>query len=264
MAEFITSTGVVYYEDVAPTTPAANPPESVLLLHNFMSTGRTAWGAIADTLVAQRYRVIVPDLPGHGRSRGYPPHFNYADIAGQIAALVAALGLERPHLAGCSAGGAIAMRLVEDELVDATTLTLVSSSYSTNPTTTGLAIDTRPEAYRAGAGWLEATAKLHDPSQGEGYFANTLLPAYRALTPATALDLPLHALPAWTIPVCLIHGAEDEIFPVAIAEQMYVALPDSELHIIPRQGHALIFRQSRKVGEILQDFLARHALTTAH
>jgi pimeloyl-ACP methyl ester carboxylesterase len=236
----------------------AQAHDVVLLLHNFMSTGRTAWGKIADELAAD-YRVILPDLPGHGRSMGFPPAFDHRKMAMQIADLVQSLGLFTLHVAGCSAGGTLAEWMVADELLDVRTLTLVSSSYSTNPTTTGLPIDTRPEAYRAGGNWLEVTAKLHDTSQGDGYFERVLLPGYRALTPAMSIDLPLDSLSTWELPVCIIHGEEDEIFPVVLAEQMHATLPNSELHVIPRQSHSLIFRKSRQVAKIMQDFLAMHS-----
>jgi 3-oxoadipate enol-lactonase len=254
MPEFTTDTGSIFYEDLGPESPRA----TVLLLHNFMSTGRTAWGSIADTL-AQEYRVILPDLPGHGRSIGFPPNFEHRAMAGQIAALMESLDLFAAHVGGCSAGGSVAQWLVAEELLDVQSLTLVSTSYSTSTETTGIAIDTRPEAYRAGGNWLEVTAKLHDPHQGEGYFADTLLPGYRAMNPKRSIDLPLETLAAWDLPVCIIHGEEDEIFPVALAEQMHATLPNSELHIIPRQFHSLIFRKSRQVGEIIHEFLEKQS-----
>lgn len=251
MPEFTTSTGTIFYEEFGPEQAPA-----VLLLHNFMSTGRTAWGNIA-TELAHEYRVILPDLPGHGRSVGFPPHFDHRQMAVQIAGLVQDRRLFRLHVGGCSAGGAIAEWLVVEELLDVRTLTLVSSTYSTNPASTGEPIETRPEAYRAGGNWLEVTAKLHDVHQGDGYFERELLPGYRALTPATTIDLPLPSLATWEQPVCIIHGEEDEIFPAALAKQMHATLPNSELHILPRQSHSLIFRQSRKVAEIMQTFLAK-------
>jgi pimeloyl-ACP methyl ester carboxylesterase len=253
MPEFVTTTGKIFYEEFGPQHPQA----TLLLLHNFMSTGRTAWGNIAGEL-AQHYRVILPDLPGHGRSLGYPPHFEHRAMALQLAALMESLESFGAHLGGCSAGGTLAEWMAAEELLDVLTMTLVSTTYSVSPETTGLPIDTRPEAYRAGGDWLEATAKLHDIHQGEGYFERVLLPGYRALTPERSIDLPIATLAAWEFPVCLIHGEEDEIFPVAIAGQMHAALPNSELHIIPRQSHSLIFRKSRQVAEIMRDFLAKH------
>lgn len=251
MSEFETATGTIFYEDLGPRE--ARP---LLLLHNFMSTGRTAWGRIADELAAE-YRVILPDLPGHGRSIGFPPNFDHRLMAQQIAAMMEALDLFTPHVAGCSAGGTLAQWMVAEELLDVQTMTLVSTSYSVNSETVGMPLDTSPEAYHAGENWLELTAKLHDPYQGDGYFERDLLPGYRALTPKTSIDLSLETLATWELPVCIIHGEEDEIFPVAIAEQMHAALPNSELHIIPRQYHSLIFRKSRQVAEIMRSFLAK-------
>jgi pimeloyl-ACP methyl ester carboxylesterase len=253
MPEFTTSTGTIFYEELGPDAPRA----TVLLLHNFMSTGRTAWGNIADEL-ARDYRVILPDLPGHGRSVGFPPHFDHRAMAKQVAALMESLNLFAAHVGGCSAGGTLAQIMVAEELVDVQSLTLVSTSYSVNPEKTGIPIDIRPEAYRAGGNWLEVTGRLHDVHQGEGYFDGTLLPGYRALTPERSVDFSLETLATWELPVCIIHGEEDEIFPVALAEQMAHTLPNSELHIIPRQSHALIFRKNRQVGTIMQEFLAKH------
>lgn len=255
MAEFVTSTGTIFYEDFIP----ASPRSTLLLLHNFMSTGRTAWGNILNEL-AVNYRVILPDLPGHGRSVGFPPNFDHRAMAQQIADLMDSLGIFDPHIAGCSAGGTIAQWAVAEELLDVRTMTLVSTSYSISPETTGVAIDIRPEAYRAGNNWLEATGKLHDVYQGEGYFESTLLPGYRALTPERSIDLPLETLADWELPVCIIHGDEDEIFPVAIAEQMHETLPNNELHIIPRQAHSLIFRKGRNVAEIMMKFLEKQGI----
>ncbi|OUC08620.1 hypothetical protein RY27_07890, partial [Litorilinea aerophila] len=56
----------------------------------------------------------------------------------------------------------------------------------------------------------------------------------------------------------LIHGEEDEIFPVSIARRMAEYLPMAELHVVPRQSHALILRQPRTVGRLMMAFLARH------
>lgn len=99
----------------------------MLLLHNFMSTGRTAWGNIAIELAQEYHVVILPDLPGHGRSVGFPPGFEHSAMAQQLATLMESLGLFVAHVGGCSAGGSVAQWLVAEELLDVATLTLVRS-----------------------------------------------------------------------------------------------------------------------------------------
>jgi 3-oxoadipate enol-lactonase len=254
MPEFRTDTGTIFYEVIGADSPAA---PTITLLHNFMSTGRAAWGSIA-TALAERFRVLLPDLPGHGRSRGYPARFHYGEMGKQIAALMQAEGAADGYLAGCSAGGMITQLLVHHQLVQPRTLTLVSTTYSTNPATTNNHNSLLPENFKASPGWMETTAKLHDPHHYLGYYDEVLLPGFRHLRLEESIDLPLVALRQWRFPVCLIQGDGDEFFPPFLVEQMATALPDAELHIIPEQTHALIFRQPWKVRNIMVEFLRRH------
>lgn len=257
MPEFVTTTGSIFYEVIAPTDAVAETP-TVTLLHNFMSTGRSAWGPLIEKL-ARRFRLLLPDLPGHGRSQGYPPAFHYGMIAQQIADLLVAEQAADGHLAGCSAGGMIAQLLVNRRLVQPASLTLVSTTYSMAPQVTDESQKLKPENFQAGRRWMEATAQLHDPHHYPGYYAEVLLASFRCLEPATTIDLTLADLSAWTLPVCLIHGTEDEFFPPLIVEQMATTLSNAELHLLPGQPHALIFRQPWKVAELMATFL--HQIT---
>ncbi len=257
MSEFVTDSGTIYYEILESDSGTSGARGMVTLLHNFMSTGRTAWGPLLKDLMPD-YRVLLPDLPGHGRSQGYPDQFDHRVMAQQIAALMQAEGAEQGHLAGCSAGGMLAQLLVYHRFVQPATVTLVSTTHSVDPATTGEPTSLDPQDFRASVKWLEATARLHDPYQGNGYFDRVLLPAFRNLTPENVIDLPLTVLHNWQFPVCIIHGSDDEIFPVGIAKHMAAALPNAELHIIPEQTHALIFRRPWKVSEYMTRFLGRH------
>jgi pimeloyl-ACP methyl ester carboxylesterase len=162
------------------------------------------------------------------------------------------------HLAGCSAGGMIAQLLLHEGFAQPRTLTLVSTTHSINPATTHNHASLTTENFKAGARWLEATAALHDPHHYPGYFQAELLPGFRQLGSHRSIDLPLTVLQTWQLPVCLIQGAQDEFFPSFIVEAMAAALPNAELHLIPEQTHALIFRQPWKVRELLMAFLANH------
>ncbi len=257
VAEFATVDGKIFYEVIEATTRTDAARPTLTLLHNFMSTGRSAWGPLLPKL-AEHYRLLLPDLPGHGRSIGHPAQFHYGQMAEQLAALMAHEGAADGHLAGCSAGGMIAQLLAAHDLVQATTLTLVSTTYSISEQVTGEAQALKPENFRAGSRWMEATAKLHDVHRYAGYYEEVMLPAFRQLDLAAGIDLPLDTLATWEMPVCIIHGAEDEFFPVRIAEQMRDTIPHATLHIIPEQPHALIFRQPWRVLALMEPFLAQN------
>jgi pimeloyl-ACP methyl ester carboxylesterase len=258
MPEFATDSGAIYYEVIEATEPTEPEVQTLTLLHNFMSSGRAAWGPLLAEL-SKPYRLLLPDLPGHGRSLGQPEGYEHHAIAGQLADLMRAEGAEHGHLTGCSSGGMLAQLLVHHRLAVPATLTLVSTTYSVNPQTTGNDHALTPEHFQAARNWMEATARLHDPYRYPGYYEQVLLPGFRSLTGETAIDLPLAALAEFTMPLCIIHGERDEFFPAFIPEGMAAAAPNAELHIVPRQTHALLFRQPWQVAQIMLKFLQSHS-----
>ncbi len=103
---------------LSPSTPEA-PPGAVaydrvgsgppLVLLHPLGADRSAWKPVLDVLAARR-ELIVPDLPGFGDSpplSGGDP--DPAALARAIAALLDALGVERPHVAGNSLGAWVAL-----------------------------------------------------------------------------------------------------------------------------------------------------------
>lgn len=256
---FATGTGEIYYEVIESQAPDSGQAPVLTLLHNFMSSGRAAWGPLLEEL-SQHYRLLLPDLPGHGRSIGHPARYDHRAMARQLAALMRHEGAQRGHLAGCSSGGMLALLLTHDQLVQPATLTLVSTTHSVNPATTGNHAALVPEEFQAARRWMEATARLHDPFRYDGYYEEELLPGFRNLNGATAIDLPLQSLRALAMPVCIIHGEKDEFFPPYIPRQMAETVQNGEVHIIPNQSHALLFRRPWQVSKIMVQFLANHPM----
>lgn len=82
------------------------PP--VVLLHGFPQTGE-CWRLVAPRL-AERHRVIVPDLPGFGRS-GRPLAYDAATVAGVLAAFMDAVEAPKAAVVGHDWGGSLAFAL---------------------------------------------------------------------------------------------------------------------------------------------------------
>ena len=66
-------------------------------------------------VLAESHRVIVPDMPGYGRSDKHIDHSDpFGYLANSIRGLLDELGIQRAHLVGNSYGGAAALRLALD------------------------------------------------------------------------------------------------------------------------------------------------------
>ncbi|MDH6245280.1 pimeloyl-ACP methyl ester carboxylesterase [Mycobacterium sp. OTB74] len=89
---------------------------AVLLLHGGGpgASGVTNYSRNIDAL-AEHYRVLVPDMPGYGRStKGIDKSDPFGCLADAMRGLLDALGIETAHLVGNSYGGAAALRLALD------------------------------------------------------------------------------------------------------------------------------------------------------
>ncbi|MDF3285191.1 MULTISPECIES: alpha/beta fold hydrolase [unclassified Gordonia (in: high G+C Gram-positive bacteria)] len=99
----------IFYTDIGSGEP-------VILLHGGGpgASGLSNYVRNIDAL-AQRFRVIVPDMPGYGRSsKNLSQDDPFGALADAIRALLDHLGLDKAHLVGNSYGGACALRLALD------------------------------------------------------------------------------------------------------------------------------------------------------
>lgn len=98
------------------TTDTGGDAPAVVLLHGGGpgATGMSNYSRNVEAL-AQSYRVIVPDMPGYGRSDKHVDHrdpFGY--LADTVRGLLDEMGIPSAHLVGNSYGGAAALRLALD------------------------------------------------------------------------------------------------------------------------------------------------------
>lgn len=83
--------------------------EPLVLVHGIGSRWQV-WEPVLESL-AQRFDVIAVDLPGFGGSDPLPHPTTVPALIDALADFLAAQGIERPHLAGNSMGGYIALQL---------------------------------------------------------------------------------------------------------------------------------------------------------
>jgi pimeloyl-ACP methyl ester carboxylesterase len=95
--------------------------EPLLLLHG-IGHHRQAWDPVVHILAAER-EVIAVDLPGFGESPALPGGLTHdlGTVVPVLGALCEALEIERPHVAGNSLGGLLALELGREKLVRSVT-----------------------------------------------------------------------------------------------------------------------------------------------
>lgn len=112
--------------------PAGAP--AVVLLHGWIASGGLNWFQVFEPL-RERYRVIAPDLRGHGRGIRSRSHFRLRDCADDVAALLRKRRIRNAVVVGYSMGGTIAQLLWRwhPEVVGGLVLAATSARPMRNP-----------------------------------------------------------------------------------------------------------------------------------
>jgi pimeloyl-ACP methyl ester carboxylesterase len=226
------------------------------------------WHLFAAHAARAGHRVIAPDLPGHGKSllRDWRPLETTRDFAAWTEALVDALGLERPVLAGCSLGGAIALELAAGSAGRWRAIVCASSVARHGMMARGFLDRGREDAGLPGFGDLtyDRSAALCGRATPPERVAELAWLRRRA-DPKVAMaglrafnDLDVMAsLGRIACPTLIVRGEDDPIPPPAF-EATARAIPGAELATIPGAGHYPM-AETPRFAEVVTEFLARRA-----
>jgi pimeloyl-ACP methyl ester carboxylesterase len=83
----------------------------IVLLHGYLETSEI-WEKFAEQL-AHNFRILIPDLPGHGKSGIWGEVHTMEDLAGSIFAILEKEGIKKIFLVGHSMGGYVTMAFAE-------------------------------------------------------------------------------------------------------------------------------------------------------
>ena len=239
----------LYYEEHGSGTP-------LLLIHGFSGSGQV-WESRVPSFT-DRFRVIVPDLRGHGRSSGAPETIHHRTFAADLVALLDHLDIDRAHFLGHSSGGMCLLFVGLHHPERIRSLILSCATYTFDETArrhmrfTADEMDRQPAAIANGE-------RRHGAAHGADYW-KVLRGVFRSFT-ENPQELPFQPadLAAITSPVLVLHGDRDPYFPVNIPTTLYRSLPNAELCILPNTGHGLPQEAPELFLEIVSQFLARHA-----
>lgn len=244
----------------------------ILLVHGFTNYGM-AWAPQLPALVYSGYRVILPDLDGHGLSAAAEAVTTVTDLARDAAALLDHLAVQRAVLCGLSLGGMVVQQVAVDA-PDRVEALIVADSRPNADT---------PELRQAVAEWtslfeqpdgprrrLAATwphlvnQSFHDSASGRAAFraweavlaripGTSLSNVARGMTSFNVID----RLATATARTLVISGAEDKLIAPEHSRSTAALLKGAEFQVIPGAGHISNLDSPAEFNDLLLRFLER-------
>lgn len=208
---------------------------TVVLLHGVNDYAGT-WARVAKPL-AGRYRLVIPDLPGHGKSE---PKEGPLTVDHLLAGVEAVLASEpRPViLVGNSMGGWLSLLTARRHPDQVGRVVLLNAAAIKADAPVSLVPRNREEARRA----MDAVLGPDAPATPD-YVLDDLVrraPA-SAMARLQATSFNDHALDGRLgeirAPVTMLWGRDDELLPPAYAERVKAGLATAQLHFVDRCGH---------------------------
>ncbi|MEP7311249.1 MAG: alpha/beta fold hydrolase [Pseudomonadota bacterium] len=252
------------------TGPRAAPP--VLLLHSIATRG-DMW-APQIGVWSSRFRLIVPDLPGHGQTL-HPPIQRMEDYADALAELLDDLALPSVAIVGLSLGGMIGQAFALRHPQRLSALVLAQTSAHSNKQTVALWEQRMQAATEQGMRaqvpaflqrWFTAEFLQSAPLTTRwiaDMIAATPLAGY--LSAAAAIQRLDHLALLGTIatPTLVVAGAEDKAIPPDAARAMCSHLPHARMSVIERAAHLANVEQPVAFSETVGQFLDQSLGTTS-
>ena len=259
--------------------PDLAEPEVVLWLQG-LNAPASAWAAQLAHF-GRTHRSIAPDQRGVGRSDAPPGPYSTAQLAEDALAVLDAHGVARAHLVGLSLGGAVAQELALRAPERVRSLALLGSFARQAPRSAALLRAWRalyqltaqsPELREA---WeLQSYAWLFTDrfwrggdgvSAGAGVRAALRFAATQPLQTVAGFQGQVDAalahdarerLPQLRVATAVLHGAIDQLSPLACGEELARLIPGAELIALPEVGHAVNLEGQRVVNGALRSLWA--------
>jgi pimeloyl-ACP methyl ester carboxylesterase len=252
--------------DSLPSSPAPSSPLPLVLVHGH-PFDRTMWAPQVAAFAPGR-RVVTPDLRGYGASPVVPGITPLSRFAEDLAELLDELKVETFVLGGLSMGGQIVMECYRQfpERIRGLVLADTFAAPETDEgrrTRRAMADRLLREGMRGYADEvLEKMVSPHADPQVKAH-VHRMMTATAPEGAAAALrgraERPDYRelLTRVTVPALVVVGEEDTYTPVADAEALHAALPDSTLRVVQGAAHMPNLERPDEFNRVLAEFLAR-------
>jgi pimeloyl-ACP methyl ester carboxylesterase len=219
---------MIFYRDSGTGDP-------LLLLHGFTGSGDD-WKHVFATPL-EGYRIIAPDLRGHGRSANPGGVFTFADAARDIFELLDTLGIDRVKAIGMSAGANTLLHMATQQPARVEAMIHVSGT-PRFPDQARAIMRGMTEEGRSPAEWAEMRGRHH---HGDDQIRALWRHVREFADDRTDMNFTAETLSAITARTLIVHGDRDPLYPVELALEVYRAIPGAALCVVPNGGHGPIF-----------------------
>ncbi len=232
----------MYYEVLGQGDP-------LVLLHGFSGSGK-GWKPIKQDL-SHRFLLIIPDLRGHGRSMNPSGTFTQRQAAVDIFTLLDHLRINRCRAIGSSTGGMTLLHMATQQPARVEAMVLIGATHYFPEEAREIMRTRTVESLSEKDYEQMRQVDLHGDEQirmlrkqfndfKDNYDDMNFTPPY--LSTITARTL-------------IVHGDRDEFFPVFIPTDMYRAIPNSYLWIVPNGGHGPVSKSHDYFLKTVLEFL---------
>jgi pimeloyl-ACP methyl ester carboxylesterase len=220
------------------------------------------------TAFGRDYRLLLVDLPGHGRSALPPARLTVEGLAAELDALLAHLGEGAVHVVGLSLGGCVGLALALRAPSRVRSLTLVNAFARLRPADTGAALRLAARAVLLATSPMSAVAALvaralfprpeHRALRraAAASLARTSRRAYAAAAAALASFDARTSLAGVRCPTMVVAGIDDRTVSIETKDALARAIPGARWVVVPGSGHVTNADQPAIFNAMLREFLA--------
>jgi pimeloyl-ACP methyl ester carboxylesterase len=215
--------------------------EPLLLLHGYGSSGEENWGPFVKELAA-KYKLVIPDLRGHGRSTNPIDDFTHRQAAKDMLQLLDHLGIRKAKAMGVSTGGMTLLHMATSDRDRLEAIVLIGAThYFPEEARAQMRQVHGDEVLAASPYWGdERMQRVH--KLGANQIARLRRDFYEFKDSYEDMNFTKPLLSTIRARTFIVHGDRDEFFPVNIPVEMYTSIPDASLWIVPGIGHVPMFK----------------------
>ncbi len=247
---------------------------AVVLLHGLGGDGHE-W-VYQKAALSSRYRVVIPDLKGHGLSAApSTPVYSPFEHAKDVVALLDHLKIDQAFMVGISAGGFTCLALALDHTTRVRGMVLLATTAHMDKFTIAV-----------GKKWVDLFQKVGFDAYMDQEIRDIFYPDWlmehldqmakfkesqrgrdlSGIAPSGAANVTWDVrsrIGKIKLPTLVVHGLDDRVVDPTSARILRQTILGSEMKLYPNTGHMLIIERPQEINELLLGFLERAAAKTA-